>query len=40
MPEFVQQAIEIFEAQPLTCVAVVIVAVLYLHLMMSDPRIR
>ena len=40
MPEFVRQAIELFEARPLTCVGVAIAVILYINLMLSDPRIR
>lgn len=40
MPEFVRQAVELFEARPMTCVACAIAVILYLNLMMSGPRIR
>jgi hypothetical protein len=40
MPELLRQAIDLFEARPMTCVAVAIAVILYLNLMMSDPRVR
>ena len=40
MPEFLRQAIDLFEARPLTCVGVAVAVILYLNLMLSDPRIR
>lgn len=40
MPEIARQALDLFEARPLTCVGVAIAVILYLNLMMSGPRIR
>jgi hypothetical protein len=40
VPDIVRQAIELFEARPLTCVGVAVAVILYLNLMLSDPRTR
>jgi len=40
MPDLMRQAIDLFEARPMTCVACAIAVICYLNLMMSDPRIR
>jgi hypothetical protein len=40
MPDIVRQVIELIEARPLASVGVVIVVLLYMQLMFSDPHIR
>lgn len=40
MPDVLRQALDLFEARPLTCVGCLIAAILYLNLMNSGPRIR
>ena len=40
MPDLVRQAIELFEARPMTCVGVAVAVIAYLNMMLSDPHIR
>jgi hypothetical protein len=40
VPEFVRQAIDLFEARPMTCVGIAVVVIAYLNMMLSDPHIR
>lgn len=40
MPDYVAYLVELALQRPLTTLAVLIAAILYVRLMMSDPRVR
>ena len=40
MPDVVRQFVDVVQARPLTCVVILMAAILYARLMMSGPRAR